>query len=162
VRFSLKKIACSPVVATNLYGPSGFARDDKGEGSASIDEGDWDGRVRCAASVERDLSIRITKPHESVKSKFVIPTRISCHASLDRSAYAPFRKEGRMEFANAPELYRKSGGAKPRDLQCAPDSSQSFGFSHTLRRAGDGTRDRLLKDRDSAASFVSAKARRLH
>jgi hypothetical protein len=74
VRFSLKKIACSPVVATNLYGPSGFARDDKGEGSASIDEGDWDGRVRCAASVERDLSIRITKPHESVKSKFVIPS----------------------------------------------------------------------------------------
>ena len=40
VRFSLKKIACSPVVATNLYGPSGFARDDKGEGSASMDEGD--------------------------------------------------------------------------------------------------------------------------
>jgi hypothetical protein len=85
---------------------SGFARDDKVEGSASIDEGDWDGRVRCAASVERDLSIRITKSNESIKSKFVIPTRISCHASLDKSAYAPFRKEGRMEFANANELYR--------------------------------------------------------
>jgi hypothetical protein len=26
VRFSVKKIACSAVVATNLYGPSWFAR----------------------------------------------------------------------------------------------------------------------------------------
>jgi hypothetical protein len=57
----------------------GFARDDKGEGSASMDEGDWDGRVRCAASIERSLSIRITKPNESVKSKFVIPrSRLAC------------------------------------------------------------------------------------
>ncbi len=73
----------------------GFARDDKGEGSASIDEGDWDGRVRCAASIERSLSIRIAKPNESAKFKL-------------------------------------SSRAKPRDLQCAPDGSQSFGFSHTL------------------------------
>ncbi len=29
VRFSAEKIACGAVVATNLYGPSGFARDDK-------------------------------------------------------------------------------------------------------------------------------------
>jgi hypothetical protein len=35
VRFSVKKIACSPVAATNLYGPSGYARDDKVEGTRS-------------------------------------------------------------------------------------------------------------------------------
>jgi hypothetical protein len=30
--------------------------------------------VRCAASIERSLSIRITKPNESIKPKFVIPS----------------------------------------------------------------------------------------
>jgi hypothetical protein len=38
-------------------------------------------------------------------------TPISCHAALDKAAYAPFRKEGRMKGNNATKLYRKSGGA---------------------------------------------------
>jgi hypothetical protein len=65
----------------------GFARDDKGEGSAFIDEGDWDGRVPCAASVERSLSIRITKPNESVKSIFVIPSE--AEGSVVRPGWLP-------------------------------------------------------------------------
>ena len=36
VRFSVKKIACGLVAATDLYGPSGFVRDDKVRVCASI------------------------------------------------------------------------------------------------------------------------------
>jgi hypothetical protein len=36
-----------------------------------------------------------------------------------KTACAAFSKESRMRFANANELHRKSGGAQPRDLQCA-------------------------------------------
>ena len=38
-------------------------------------------------------------------------TRISCHAALDKTACATFRKEGRMESDNATNLHWKSGGA---------------------------------------------------
>jgi hypothetical protein len=38
-------------------------------------------------------------------------TRISCHAALDKSARAPFSKEGRMKCDNATKFNRKSGGA---------------------------------------------------
>ena len=38
-------------------------------------------------------------------------TRISCHAALDKAACAPFLKERRMMFANATNIYRKSGVA---------------------------------------------------
>jgi hypothetical protein len=44
-------------------------------------------------------------------------TRISCHAALDKAAYAPFRKEGRMNCDNATKSNRKSGVAQWRDLQ---------------------------------------------
>ena len=44
-------------------------------------------------------------------------TRISCHAALDKAAYAPFRKEGRMKCTSAIKLHRESGGAQWRDLQ---------------------------------------------
>jgi hypothetical protein len=42
-------------------------------------------------------------------------TPISCHAVLERSAYAPFIKERRMECINATSLRRKSGqrGTQP-------------------------------------------------
>jgi hypothetical protein len=43
-------------------------------------------------------------------------TRISCHAALEDAACAPFRREKRMEFAEATNPNRKSGGAKWRDL----------------------------------------------
>jgi hypothetical protein len=42
-------------------------------------------------------------------------TRISCHAALDMAAYAAFRKESRMKFANATNLDRISGVAEWRD-----------------------------------------------
>ena len=48
---------------------------------------------------------------------FVIPTGISCHAALDKAAYAPFRKEGHMNCNNATKSNRKSGGAERRNLQ---------------------------------------------
>jgi hypothetical protein len=38
-------------------------------------------------------------------------TRISCHAALDKIAYAPFFKERRIMFASATNFYRKSGVA---------------------------------------------------
>jgi hypothetical protein len=38
-------------------------------------------------------------------------TRISCHAAVDESTCAPFRKEGRMECINATKFSRKSGVA---------------------------------------------------
>jgi hypothetical protein len=44
-------------------------------------------------------------------------TRISCRAALDRTAYAPFLKEGRMNCDNATKSNRKSGVAQWRDLQ---------------------------------------------
>jgi hypothetical protein len=39
-------------------------------------------------------------------------TRISCHAALDRTTCAPFRKERRMKFASASKFHRKSGVAE--------------------------------------------------
>jgi hypothetical protein len=43
-------------------------------------------------------------------------TRVSCHVALDKAAYAPFRKEGRMRCDNATNSNRKSGVAQWRDL----------------------------------------------
>jgi hypothetical protein len=44
-------------------------------------------------------------------------TRISCHAAPDKAACAPFRRERRINFANATKFDRKSGGAQWRDLR---------------------------------------------
>ncbi len=44
-------------------------------------------------------------------------TRISCLATLDKVACAPFFKERRMLFASATNFHRKSGEAKRRDLR---------------------------------------------
>jgi hypothetical protein len=52
-------------------------------------------------------------------------TRISCHATLDEAAYAPFRKEGRMKCVNATKSNRKSGVAQWRDLQFSPPPNRS-------------------------------------
>jgi hypothetical protein len=54
-----------------------------------------------------------------VALSFVIPTRISCHAALDKIALRLSLKERRMKSVNATKFHRKSGGAKPRDLQSA-------------------------------------------
>jgi hypothetical protein len=59
-------------------------------------------------------------------------TRISCHAALDKAAYAPFRKEGRMNCINATKFHRKSGGAKWRDLLFSSAPNQPFPESTAL------------------------------
>jgi hypothetical protein len=46
-------------------------------------------------------------------------TRICCLAAPKIPTRAAFLKEGRMEFASAKDLNRKSGVAQRRDLQCA-------------------------------------------
>jgi hypothetical protein len=45
-----------------------------------------------------------------MKNRRALPTRISCLAALDTTTCAAFIKESRMKFADATELYRKSGG----------------------------------------------------
>jgi hypothetical protein len=61
-----------------------------------------------------NLPYQTSTPNRSV----IRPERtwISCHAALDKSTCAPFRKEGRMKCINATKFHRKSGGAKWRDL----------------------------------------------
>jgi hypothetical protein len=44
-------------------------------------------------------------------------TRISYLAALTTTTYTALHKESRMNFINATELNRKSGGAEWRDLQ---------------------------------------------
>ncbi len=57
--------------------------------------------------------IKVTGPPLSSRPE---RTRISCHAVPDVAACAAFRKESRMNFANATNLDRKSGVAQWRDL----------------------------------------------
>src|SRR5580658_8264897 len=45
---------------------------------------------------------------------FVIPSRVSCHATPDIAACAPFGKERRIKFEEPTGLNRKPGGAQPR------------------------------------------------
>jgi hypothetical protein len=49
-------------------------------------------------------------------------TRISCHVALGIPTCAAFRKEGRMQFANASDLNRKFGVPKWRDLRFSPSA----------------------------------------
>ena len=57
-------------------------------------------------------------------------TRISCHAALDKTTCAPFRKEGRMKRTNATKFTRKFGIAERRDLQfCRPFLEMFFDTS---------------------------------
>jgi hypothetical protein len=53
-------------------------------------------------------------------------TRISCHATLDKAACAPFFKERRMMFVNATNFYRKSGVGQWRDLRFLPHFQAFF------------------------------------
>jgi hypothetical protein len=59
------------------------------------------------------------KAHPYPFSSLPERTRISYFAKLKVSTYAAFLKESRRNFASATNLYRKSGGAKWRDLLCA-------------------------------------------
>jgi hypothetical protein len=89
----------------------------------------------------RDLLFRsstnqspLKAPHAPLSSR-PERTRISCHAALDKAAYAPFRKEGRMNCNNATKSNRKSGVAERRDLRCALRSSQILEFSRSPTEA---------------------------
>src|ERR1700722_13146143 len=59
----------------------------------------------------KEVSSRLSRPAVGPERP-----RISCHAAPDEAAYAPFRKEGRMNCNNAIKSNRKSGVAKWRDL----------------------------------------------
>src|SRR6202046_3732384 len=68
---------------------------------------------RCSSELSGHRLQRKSKSHSLRPER----TRISCHVALDRAACAPFRKERRMKFTEATKFYRKSGGAKWRDLR---------------------------------------------
>jgi hypothetical protein len=85
----------------------GCARDDKGEGGASMEGGCW----ARATSVQRLLSMEA--------SPFPLSSRPGFPATLHRtrSRVRLSLKERRMRSVNATKFNRKSGGAQPRDLQ---------------------------------------------
>jgi hypothetical protein len=56
-------------------------------------------------------------------------TRIFYNAAPIMASCAAFRKEIRMELANATKLYRKSGVAQWRDLQFTEPASDPYGSS---------------------------------
>src|ERR1700721_2941511 len=62
-----------------------------------------------------DLSWKCFSTSQTEVSSRPKRTRISCHPALDMTAYAPFRKEGRMNCDNATKSNRKSGVVKWRD-----------------------------------------------
>jgi hypothetical protein len=77
------------------------------------------GCIRAHLGSNADTFLSKLYPHQqrhnmgSATPRLVIPsTRISCHAALNRTACAPFRKERRVKFASATKFHRKSGEAK--------------------------------------------------
>jgi hypothetical protein len=96
----------------------GFARDDKGDGDSSMKSSCWaEGAFLSPTQGDEKQLCPATAFRGNAAVPFVIPTRISCHAALDKAACAPFRKEGRVLCDDATKFHRKSGGAKPRDLR---------------------------------------------
>jgi len=72
----------------------------------------------CTQSAKRTI---LPSTSQTVEEGTNLPL---CHPDPDflyvapsMTACAAFSKESRMRFANANELHRKSGGAKPRDLR---------------------------------------------
>jgi hypothetical protein len=66
---------------------------------------------RCKPQTEAPPSPLSSRPER---------TRISCHAALDKSTCAPFRKEGRMKCINATRFHRKSGAERSGGICSAP------------------------------------------
>src|SRR5271154_7465822 len=66
-----------------------------------------------------DPSIHITNCRGRNKSTLCHPDPDFLYVAPSMTACAAFSKESRMRFANANKPHRKSGGAKPRDLQFA-------------------------------------------
>ena len=77
-------------------------------------------------------------------------------------------RERRMKCTNATKFHRKSGGAKPRDLRCAPRTSQILEFSRRLFSPGFFEASAKARDpksnslRNAEALLPSAKAERSH
>src|ERR1700677_4404911 len=78
---------------------------------------------RCSSELSSHQNYERNQKSHSLRPE---RTRISCYAALDMAACAAFRKESRMKFTNATNLYRKSGEAEGRDLQF---SSTTYGSS---------------------------------
>jgi hypothetical protein len=57
-------------------------------------------------------------------------TRISCHAALDKAAYAPFRKEGRMNCTNAIKFHRKIRGSVVEGSAVRPSALPNLSYQH--------------------------------
>jgi hypothetical protein len=107
----------------------GFARDDKGKRSGSIESGcqtevffstSGGPQVEMTILLQRRLRLSPGNGESYPQTKLSSRperTRISCLAALDTVACAPFFKERRMMFASATNFYRKSGVAQCRDLR---------------------------------------------
>jgi hypothetical protein len=64
-----------------------------------------------------DPAILLTESKRRRRFKLCHPDPDFLHVAPSKTACAAFSKKSRMRFANANKLHRKSGGAKPRDLQ---------------------------------------------
>jgi hypothetical protein len=92
----------------------------KGEGGAHLSSC-YEGLKELYAEREaNDLSIHITNCRGRNKSTLCHPDPDFLYEAASMTACAAFSRESRLRFANANELHRKSGGAKPRDLQFSP------------------------------------------
>ena len=89
----------------------------KGEGSVHLSSCYKGLRELSAEREANDPSIHITNCRGRNKSTLCHPDPDFLYVAPSMTACAAFSKESRMRFANANELHRKSGGAKPRDLQ---------------------------------------------
>jgi hypothetical protein len=117
MRFSLQKTAHA-ALSSAANRKSGCARDDKrGGGSVHLSSCYKGLRELSAEREANDPSIHITNCRGRNKSTLCHPDPDFLYVAPSMTACAAFSKESRMRFANANELHRKSGGAKPRDLQ---------------------------------------------
>jgi hypothetical protein len=88
-----------------------FSPGKKSKGAPGLAFETWDPCNLSRRAVDRS-------PMETPTLPFVIPTRISCRAALDKSRVRLSLKERRMRFANATKFNRKSGGAQPTVPAC--------------------------------------------
>jgi hypothetical protein len=97
-------------------------RDDKGEGEClpgHLFMGSR-GYAQICPSLSQNLSVAPIYTLSSLPKR----TRISCHAAVDISAFAPFRKEGRMKF-NSTNPNRKFRGSEVEGPAASPISQQT-------------------------------------
>ncbi len=84
----------------------------------------------CSAPLgppEFSVTIPNLNPQTEVSSR-PKRTRISCHAAPDRTAYAPFRKEGRMNCTH--QIQQEIRGSESGGTCCAPLDSPKFSLTN--------------------------------